>query len=129
MPDPSPFGPSVSALRTLQHLSLVLTLDAYEGSLTLTLPCHPGHLNRLVLAVAASAHASAAILSDMAALSRQLHTPPLSATHVPVGYGWQNSRLYHSFKVQQLHEQPRVAPAGVGQPRLTLQLQHIPPLY
>ncbi|MBN1314368.1 MAG: hypothetical protein JXA42_02830, partial [Anaerolineales bacterium] len=30
-----------------------------------------------------------------------------------VGYGWQNNRLYHSFKVQQLHEQPRVAPSLV----------------
>jgi hypothetical protein len=111
MPDPSPFGPSVSALRAIQHLSLVLTLDAYRGSLTLTMPRNPGRLDRLVLAVAASAHASAAILSDMAALSQQLHTPLLPATHVPVGYGWQNNRLYPSFKVQQLHEQPRVAPS------------------
>jgi hypothetical protein len=50
---------------------------------------------------------------DVAALSRQLHTPPLPATRVPVGYGWQNNRLYHSFKAQQLHEQPRVAPRDV----------------
>ena len=110
MPAPSPFGPSVSALRAAQHLTLVLTLDAYGDSLTLTIPRNPGRLNRLVLAVAASAHASAAILSDMAALSPELRTPPLPATHVWVGYGWQNNRLYHSFKVQQLHEQPRVAP-------------------
>jgi hypothetical protein len=80
----------------------------------LTIPRNPGRLDRLVLAVAVSAHASAAILSDMAALSRQLHTPLLPATHVPVGYGWQNNRLYPSFKVQQLHEQPRVAPSRVS---------------
>ena len=92
MPAPSPFGPSVSALRAAQHLTLVLTLDAYGDSLTLTIPRNPGRLNRLVLAVAASAHASAAILSDMAALSPEplvlgpkdqgLRTPPLPATHV-----------------------------------------------
>jgi hypothetical protein len=113
MPDPSPFGPSVSALRAVQHLSLVLTLDAYGGSLTLTIPRHPGRLNRPVLAVTVSTHVSTAVLADVAALSRQLHTSPLPRTHVPVGYGWQNSRLYHSFKVQQLHEQLRVAPTAV----------------
>jgi hypothetical protein len=58
------------------HLSLVLTLDAYRGSLTLTIPRHPGRPNRLMLAVAASAHAFAAIFSDMAALSSGLRTPP-----------------------------------------------------
>jgi hypothetical protein len=112
MPDPSPFGPSVSASWAIQHLSLVLTLDAYRGSLVLTIPRHPGRLNRLVLAVTASAHASAAALTGVAALSPGLRTPPLPATHAWVGYGWQNNRLYHSFKVQQLHEQPRVAPCA-----------------
>jgi hypothetical protein len=47
-----------------------------------------------------------------AALSQQFHTPPLPVTHAWVGYGWQNSRLHHFFKVQQLHEQPRVAPCA-----------------
>jgi len=61
MPDPSPFGPSVSALRTVQHLSLVLTLDAYRGSLTLTIPRHPGRLNRPMLAVTASTRVSTAV--------------------------------------------------------------------
>jgi hypothetical protein len=112
LPARASVGPSVSALRAIQHLTLVLTLDAYGDSLTLTLPRHPGRLNRLVLAVAASAHASAAILSDMAALSPELRTPPLPATHVWVGYGWQNNQLYHFFKVQQLHKQPRVAPSA-----------------
>ena len=65
------FGPGVSALRTVQHLSPVLygrsaerPCDAYRGSLTLTIPRHPGRLNRLVLAVATSAHASVAALTD-----------------------------------------------------------------
>jgi len=75
----------------------------------LTIPRHPGRLNRLVLAVAASAHASAAALAGVAALSPELRTPPLPVTHAWVGYGWQNSRLYHSFKVQQIHKRLRVA--------------------
>jgi hypothetical protein len=37
-----------------------------------------------MLAVATSTHVSAAILSDVVALSRQLRTPPLPATRVPV---------------------------------------------
>ena len=82
----------------------------------MTIPRNPGRLNRLVLAVTASAHASAAALTGVAALSPGLRTPPLPATHAWVGYGWQNSQLYHSFKVQQLPEQPRVAPRAVGRP-------------
>jgi len=116
VPGPSPFGPGVSALWAVWHLPPVLygrsaerPYDAYRGSLPLTIPRHPGRLNRLVLAVTVSAHASAAVLPDVAALSPGLRTPPLPATHAWVGYGWQNNRLHHFFKVQQLHEQPRVA--------------------
>jgi hypothetical protein len=101
--------------------TLVLTLDAYGGSLTLTIPRHPGRLNRLVLAVAASTRVSTAVLMNVAALSRQLHASPLPGTHVLVGYGWQNNRLYHFFKVQQLHKQPRVAPCSGMQPSLQKQ--------
>ena len=90
-----PFGPSVLALRAVQHLPLVLTLDAYGGSLTPALsPLSPGPL----------------VLGPK---DQGLRTPPLPVTHAWVGYGWQNSRLYHLVRVQQLHEQPRVAPAGV----------------
>ena len=46
----------------------------------------------LRLAVAASAHAPAAIPWDEVTLSRGLRTPPLPATHAPVGYCRQNSR-------------------------------------
>jgi hypothetical protein len=46
----------------------------------------------LGLAVAASAHAPTAIPRDEVTLSRGLRTPPLPATHAPVGYCWQNSR-------------------------------------
>src|SRR5438309_1258259 len=44
-----------------------------------------------MLAVAASARASAALPKEEVTLSRGLHTPPLPATHAPVGYRWQNS--------------------------------------
>ena len=50
----------------------------------------------LMLAVAVSARASAALPKEEATLSRELRTPPLPATHVPVGYCWQNSRCCRS---------------------------------
>jgi hypothetical protein len=86
IPDPLPFGPSVSASWTVQHLALFLTLDAYRGSLTLTIPRHPDRLNRPVPAVTASTHVSTAVLADVAALSPGLRTPPLPAMHAWVGY-------------------------------------------
>ena len=49
----------------------------------------------LMLAVATSARALVAILSDEDTLSRGLRTPPLPATHAPVGDCWQNSRCHH----------------------------------
>ncbi len=45
-----------------------------------------------MLAVATSARALAAILTDEDTLSRGLGTPPLPEAHSPVGYRWQNSR-------------------------------------
>jgi len=41
----------------------------------LTIPRHPGRLNRLVLTVTVSAYVSAAILTDVAALPPGLRTP------------------------------------------------------
>jgi hypothetical protein len=46
----------------------------------------------LMLAVAASARAYAALPKEEDTLSRELGTPPLPETHLPVGYCWQNSR-------------------------------------
>jgi hypothetical protein len=46
----------------LQHLWLVLTDDAYRGSLSLTIPRHPSSSTALMLAVATSARAFVAIL-------------------------------------------------------------------
>src|SRR3954447_16106335 len=45
-----------------------------------------------MLAIAASARASAAPLAGEATLPRELRTPLLPEAHVPVGYCWQNSR-------------------------------------
>src|SRR3954467_4413457 len=45
-----------------------------------------------MLAIAASAPASAAPPAGEATLPRELRTPLLPEAHVPVGYCWQNSR-------------------------------------
>jgi len=63
-----------------QQVSLVLTHGVCIGSLLLTIPLNPSPRAALLLA-------------DRGTLSRQLHTLQLLATHVPVGYGWQNIRL------------------------------------
>ena len=54
-----------------------------------------------MLAVAASARAPVAILSDEDTLSRGLRTPPLPATRAPVGDCWQNSRCRHLLMEEQ----------------------------
>ena len=59
----------------------------------LTIPRNSSHLNRPMLAVTASTLASAAILTDVAALSPELCTPLLLVTHIWVKYCWQNSRF------------------------------------
>jgi hypothetical protein len=83
------FGPSLSAplaclcLRRLRRFTWV-------GRTT-----RPWSPTAAVLAVAASARASTAILTDEDTLSRGLRTPPLPATHASVGDCWQNSRCRH----------------------------------
>ena len=83
------FGPSLSAplarlcLRRLRRFTWV-------GHTT-----RPWSPTAVVLAVAASARASTAILTDEDTLSRGLRTPPLPATHASVGDCWQNSRCRH----------------------------------
>ena len=62
----------------------------------LTIPRHPGRLNRLMLAVTASIRVSTAVFADVAALSPGLRTSPLPVTHAWVGYWRQNARL-HSY--------------------------------
>jgi len=56
-----------------QHLALVLTHDASNDALTLTIPHHPSPFDHVMLVVVGT-------------LSQQFHTPPLPVTHVLVGY-------------------------------------------
>jgi len=65
-----------------------------------------------MLAVAASAHASAALPGEEVTLSRGLGTPLLPETRAPVGYCWQNNRCCQSSPetAAQPHRRPRVAP-------------------
>jgi hypothetical protein len=89
------FGPSLSAplaclcLRRLRRFTWV-------GHTT-----RPWSPTAAVLAVAASARASTAILTDEDTLSRGLRTPPLPATHASVGDCWQNSRCRHLLLEEQ----------------------------
>jgi hypothetical protein len=75
-----------------QPLWPVITNGVYQRFTCVDRPSRSWFPTALRLAVAASAHASAAIPEDEVTLSRRLRTPPLPATHAPVGYCWQNSR-------------------------------------
>src|SRR5262245_6268630 len=68
-----------------------------------------------MLAVTASARASAATLAGEVRLSQELRTPPLPEAHVLVGYCWQNSRCCQPspLAAAQLHQRLRVAPEPV----------------
>jgi len=100
------FGPSLSAplaclcLRRLRRFTWV-------GHTT-----RPWSPTAVVLAVAISARAPIATLAGEDTLSRGLRTPPLPATHAPVGDCWQNSRCRHLLIGRATHfpRYPRVAP-------------------
>jgi hypothetical protein len=79
-----------------QHLWLVVSHGVYRCFTWVDLSTRSWLPTALMLAVAASARASATLLSEEATLSRELRTSPLPGTHVPVGYCWQNSRCYRS---------------------------------
>src|SRR5271157_4253868 len=66
----------------------------------------------LMLAVAVSARAFAALPREEVTLSRGLGTPLLPETRAPVGYCWQNNRCCQSSPetAPQPHRRPRVAP-------------------
>jgi hypothetical protein len=55
----------------------------------------------LMLAVAALAHARAAIPEDEVTLSRGLRTSPLPGTHASVADCWQNNRCCHLLSKEQ----------------------------
>src|SRR5262249_19362312 len=67
---------------------------------------HPGRRGPApagVLAVAISARAPTAPRAGEDPLSRGLRTPPLPATHAPVGDCWQNSRCRHLLIWEEQH--------------------------
>jgi hypothetical protein len=51
-------------------------------------------------------------------LSRELRTPPLPAAHVPVGYGWQNSRCSRSRECRTATPTTSCRTSGSGEPLL-----------
>ena len=103
------FGPSLSAplaclcLRRLRRFTWV-------GHTT-----RPWSPTAVVLAVAASARASTAILTDEDTLSRGLRTPPLPATHASVGDCWQNSRCRHLLREEQHTSRDTLVSHAAGQ--------------
>jgi hypothetical protein len=92
-PDHMPFWPK---RESIFRLSLVTTFIAASR------PVDPSTRSwsptALMLAVAASARASAALAKEEDTLSRELGTPPLPEAHLPVGYCWQNSRCCRSLR-------------------------------
>src|SRR5262245_24014423 len=81
-----------------------------------------------MLAVTASARASAATLAGEVRLSQELRTPPLPEAHVLVGYCWQNSRCCQPspLAAAQLHQRLRVAPEPVIQMNPTVEDTAVP---
>jgi hypothetical protein len=65
----------------------------------LAISLQPWFPTALVLAVVAASHDLTTILTDEVTLSPELHTPPLPATHVRIGYWWQNTRWHPVFTV------------------------------
>ena len=94
-------------MRVRQPLTLVITNDVYQRFTFVDHTTPSWFPTALRLAVAMSTHVFIAILrarpacaelTDEATLSPELHTPPLPATHVWVGYRWQNNGLRLTFQ-------------------------------
>ena len=88
-PDHMPFWPKRD-----QHLPLVLSDDVYHCFTWVDLSTRSWLPTALMLAVAASAHASAALPKEEVTLSRGFDP----SASVPVGYCWQNSRCCRSLR-------------------------------
>jgi hypothetical protein len=98
--------------RSDSSLRLFYCDDALDASPGLTIPTRSWFPTTLLLAVAVTAHALAALRREEATFCRELDTPSSPKTHFPVGYRWQNSgccRLVPRASAQ-LHRRPRVAP-------------------
>lgn len=70
--------------------------DAYDASPGLTLTARSWFLTTLLLAVAVTARAWAALPKEEDTFCRVLDTSLSPKTHLPVGYCWQNSRCCQS---------------------------------
>src|SRR5207249_10533995 len=97
--------PRTVLVQAYQQLALGLCDDADDASPGLTLTTPSWFPTTLLLAVAVTARAWAALRAEEATLCRELRTSSLPRMHVPVGYCWQNSRCYQSAprRVAQLH--------------------------
>jgi hypothetical protein len=104
--------PRAILAQAIQQLALVLCNDACDASPGLTNPTRSWFPTALLLAVAVTAHALAALPREEATFCRELDTPSSPKTHLPVGYRWQNSGCCQSVPraAAQLHRRPRVAP-------------------
>jgi hypothetical protein len=98
IPDPLPFWPKPMAPGgNSQHLWLVLINDVYQRFRCLN-PTTPSWLPTApVLAVATIPRGLMTSSKAEATLSLKLHTRPLPATHVQVGYRQQNTGLHPDF--------------------------------
>jgi len=86
-------------VQAIQHLALVLVTTVNSASPELTLPHHPGSQLPRCWQSQHAPHGSVAILADEATLFRELRTPRLPMTHVPVGYCGQHRRSCHFSRV------------------------------
>jgi hypothetical protein len=107
--------PRTILVQAVQQLALVLCDDACDASPGLTLPTPSWFPTALLLAVAVTARAWAALPWEEATFCRELHTP-VRGRHVPVGYRWQNSGCCQSVPrtAAQLHRRHRVARRVAG---------------
>src|ERR1700688_4304433 len=91
-----PVLPTCRLAQAVQQLALVLCDDADDASPELTLSTRSWFPTALLLAVAVTARAWAALRVEEATLCRELQTTRLPVSPVPVGYCWQNSRCCQS---------------------------------
>ena len=76
-----------------QRLWLVVLDGVYRQFTYVGRTIQPGAPSALALAEAIRILADRIEFKNSASLSRQLHTSPLPATHVSVGYCWRNNRF------------------------------------
>jgi hypothetical protein len=83
-PEAAPRRTRLTPFFRIQHLWLVLSNDVYQRFTSVNRTTLSWFPTALMLAVATSPHGCIAILTDEVTLSRELRTPVLPPTHVPV---------------------------------------------